>query len=655
MTREPGSGDLPTGEPGGDTRPERPIPLRTDDLDREELDALDEYAGDDDFEELEFEPPVVRVRDRERRGGGDDGGRSGPPPSFRPGPRELRVLGIITALAVVAGILLLPPVSILKRISGDGAANAGEGFSTRARSSMPALPAGLEAASVLYDITGSKKDVTGPITMSVRLNKASEDTRAMAFYTYGNDSWTRLASVTPIDSGKSAQGDLVSVPTNIAVLRRASVAHQLGVIVAPGDTLDPSAQDAGIVSVLAGEPSTGDEGLQLSDRLAGTLTNRYLGLTASTTTGAAAINRILNDSSATRRHIDAITAAAAMTQAAGVHIDYLGLDATRRSNFTTFVEQLADRLKKDNRGLVISVPTPQGQAQDAYDWVALQKAANAVWLRAPADPAAYYDQLETGLRSRRENGVDLSKVSLVIDRRSRERAGDVIRAISLRDALTTASALRARVEQGIAPNDAVTLSGSNIDQDAGNSGLRWDERSRSVMFAYAGRAGSQTVWIENRFSIAFRLDLARRYNLGGVVVEGASRDDTLPDAWNTVLSYTNDGALTLETPYGPYLQPSWRASDGQIEPGSSSGSAVWRAPSRVGTYQITLVISDGVTFVGQQLTLPVTADGGKTPTPTPVATSTATVTTSATAPPKTTATPSSTATPKVTATATPVR
>lgn len=654
MTREPGSGDLPSGESGGETRPERPIPLRTDDLDREELEVLDDY-GAEDFEEMQFEPPVVRVRGG---GGGNDGrGRSGPPSSFRPGPRELRVLGIIAALAVVAAILLLPPVSMLKRISGDGAATAGEGFSTRARSSMPALPAGLEAASSLYDIEGTKKDVAGPVTMSVRLNKANEDTRAMAFYTYANNAWKRLASVTPIDSGKSAQGDLVSVPTNIAVLRRASVGHALGVIVSPGDTLDPAAQDAGIVSVLAGEPSTGDEGLQLSDRLAGTLQNRYLGLTTSTTTGAAAINRILNDSSAMRRHIDAITAAAAMTQAAGVHIDYLGLDAARRSSFTTFVEQLSDRLKKDNRGLVVSVPTPQGQAQDAYDWVALQKASNAVWLRAPADPAAYYDQLETGLRSRRENGVDLSKVSLVIDRRSRERAGDVIRAITLRDALTTASAMRARVEQGIAPNDAVTLSGTNVDQNAGNSGLRWDERSRSVMFAYAGRSGSQSIWIENRFSIAFRLDLARRYNLGGVVVEGAAKDDSLPDAWNTILSYTNDGQLTLETPYGPYLQPSWRASDGQIEPGSSSGSAVWRAPSRVGTYQITLVISDGVTFVGQQLSLPVTADGGKTPTPTPVATSTSTTTatSTATAPPKTTATPSTTATPKVTATATPVR
>ncbi|MFA7297374.1 MAG: hypothetical protein WC211_09370 [Dehalococcoidia bacterium] len=576
----------------------------------------------------------------------DDAGRSGrgggdlprDPGGFRPGARELRVLGVIAALAVVTLALFLPPVNILSRIGGSGSIVAGEGFTTRARSSMPSLPEGLEAVSSLYDLEGKRESST-PVTLTVRLSRQMDDGKAMAFYTYVGGEWQRLASVSPTDGGKSARAELPTVPTNIAVLRRASFAHQLGVMLGAGDTLDAAAGDAGVVSVLAGEPATGDDGLQLSDRLGGSLQGRYLGLTTSTAVGAAGVNRILNDSSATRRHIDAIAGAALATQAAGVHIDYLGIEPGRRAAFTTFIEQLAERLKRENRGLVVTVPTPAGTAPDAYDWVALQRAANAVWLRAPADPAAYYDQLEAALRTRRENGVDLAKVSLVIDRRSRERAGDVIRALTLREALTTASAVRARVEQGIAPGDAITLSAANIDQEAGNTGLRWDDRSRAVMFVYAGRSGSQTIWIENRFSTAFRLDLARRYALGGVVVEGAGRDETLPDVWNTVLSYTNDGQLVLQTPYGPYLQPQWRATDGQIEPGSSSGAAVWRAPARTGAHRVTLVISDGVVFLGQQLTLNVTADGGRTPTPTPAASPTATATPAATS-------PGATATPK---------
>jgi hypothetical protein len=122
--------------------------------------------------------------------------------------------------------------------------------------------------------------------------------------------------------------------------------------------------------------------------------------------------------------------------------------------------------------------------------------------------------------------------------------------------------------------------------------------------------------------VAFRLDLARRYGLGGIVIESAASDDALPDAWDAVLAYVTDDQIFLELPYGPYLQPSWRASDGQLETTPGSGAAVWRAPSRAGTYDITLVVSDGVVFVGQQLSLSVVP----TPTPTPGATPTPTAT-----------------------------
>jgi hypothetical protein len=135
------------------------------------------------------------------------------------------------------------------------------------------------------------------------------------------------------------------------------------------------------------------------------------------------------------------------------------------------------------------------------------------------------------------------------------------------------------------------------------------------------------VWVENRFSMAFRLDLARRFGLGGVVVESAAKDDGLPDVWNTVLAYAEERNVHLETPYGPYLQPAWRATEGQVESAARSGSAVWRAPQRAGVFDVTLVVSDGVLFIGQKLSLRVappaaTATPGGTSTSTPTATAT---------------------------------
>ena len=611
-----------------DPRPIRPNAIRYDD--DAELDDLEDRDGGS----LPPRPPG-----RPPTGGG----------GFQPGRNELRVIGVIVGLAVVIGALLLSPASALLR---GGTPTTATGIVTKARTTMPALPQGVEALSALYDIQGDRS-LPGPVALTVQLKQATKDASNLAFYTYANNEWRRLATVSPSDDGRGAKGQLDAIPENIAVFRRAALAYQLGAIVGSGETLDPASGTPGIVSVLGGEPASGDDGVQLSERLPTDLQGRYLGVSSSTSSGAAAINRILADPAATKRHGDAILGAASTTRAAGVHIDYQGLEPSRRAAFTAFVQQLADRLKTEQRGLVVTVPSTPGGEPSAYDWTAIENAATAVWMRAPADPAAYYDQLEAALRVRRDNGINLKKVSLVIDRRSRERAGDLIRAVSLRDALTVASAIGTRLEQGIAPGDAVTLSGLNIAPDTGNSGMRWDDRSRAVTFAYAGRGGARTIWIENRYSVAFRLDLLKRYGLGGVVIDAAAKDDALPDLWNTVAAFVEDGTVKLEQPYGPYLQPSWRAAEGQVEAAARSGAAVWRAPSRAGVYDITLIVSDGVVFVGQQLSLRVAA---ATATPTPSGTSTRTptaggATSSATA----TASATPTRAPGATATATPAR
>ena len=610
-------------DPGPPTRLDRPIPI--------------DY-GDDDRARFPAPPPPPLRRGRDGGDGGEGGDSGDDGDRFHLGPRELRVLALIAGLAVVVAILVLPPVSLLSR---GGGSDARQGVVTRERGSIPALPAGLEAASGLYDIDLTR-DVPSPLNFTVRLSNRSTDNRNLAFYTYHENAWHRLTSVATTDDGSGAIGQLETIPANIAVLRRAALAHAFAAIIAPGETPDPATRDASIISVLAGEPVTGDEGLQLSDKLGANLQGKYLGITISTATAAASVNRILGDLAATRRHIDAIAAAADTTRAAGVHIDYLGINANRRATFSAFVQQLRDRLKQANRGLVVTVPALPGNDPSAYDWVALSAASDAVWLRPPGDPAAYYDTLETLLRTRREAGVDLSRVSLVLSRRSHERSGDLIRALTLRDAMTTASALRPRVDQGIGVGDPVILSGTNIDQDTGNSGLRWDDRSRTVSFAYASRTGARTVWLENRFSTAFRLDLARRYNLGGVVIDGAVQDEALPDIWNVVLAWASDNVIHLELPYGPYLQPTWRSNEGQVENTPASGAVVWRAPTRPGVYEVTLVVSDGVIFIGQRLSLRVTLEGARTPTPTPAATPGSTATPTSTSTPARTPTPTAT-------------
>ena len=566
-------------------------------------------SGPPEPSELPRFAPVVDSDDD--AGGGRDGG------DFDVDRGLLRVIGVIVLLAIVIAGLVLPPVSLLDR--GDGTSS---GIVTRARESTPPLPDGIVALSALYDIE-VPANLAGAATLTVKLSEQISDAENLAFYTYQGDRWTRLASATAVDGGRAAQGEVDAVPSTIAVLRRVALARSLGLIVDTGEAPDPSASGVSIVSVLASGPAL--EGAETAGslsyepaaldaaRAAGSAAV-YLGLSAPAGAPAEAVDRMLGTPALIEAHVEDIVAAATRTEAAGVHLDYLAVDAARRGPFTSFVRNLAQALAARSMGLVVGVPTPPSAASGAdghaYDWAALTEAADVLWLRPPADPASYYEQLEAVLEAHRAEGVDLRDVWLVVDRYSRERSAGGVTALSLRDAMTLASLLRTRLDDGISPGDAVAISGVNIDQEAGNTGMQWDERARAVSFAYAGRDGRHNVWIENRFSTAFRLDLARRFGLGGAVVTAAAEDAALPEIWNTVATFVEEGAARLELPYGPYLEPRWQASRGEIE-GGESGVIVWRAPQQdreqVGVYDITLIVSDGVVFVGQQISLRVAA------------------------------------------------
>ena len=545
-------------------------------------------------------PPVIFDDDTPGPGGPLDGDSG-----------LLRVVGVIILLAIVIAALVLPPVSILDR----GGDSNPSGIEIEARDELPALPDGLVALSALYDIT-VPDEFAGAATLTVKLADPASGAQNVAFYSFDDGGWRRLASADLVDGGGAAVGVVDVVPSTIAVLQRTTLARAFGLIVDAEQTPDPLAAGGAVVSVTAAVPA-----LDLDDDAASSVALNagaleaalagghtvYLGLRAESDAEVDAVDRILATPALIDAHVEAVVAAAKAEGAAGVHIDYVAVDAARRDPFTALVTGLSQQLRAGGLGLVVSVPAPAATDSGAYDWAALAQAADALWLRGPDDAQVYYEQLETALEVRRTAGFDLSSVWLVVDRRSRERTAEGIATTSLRDALTVASALQTVLDGGIAPGEAVIVSGVNIEQGTNNTGLHWSDRARAVTFSYAARGGPRSVWIENRFSVAFRLDLAGRFGLGGVVVDAAAEDETLPDVWNTVSTFVEEGTVRLELPYGPYLNPRWQSSDGTVE-GGEDGVIVWRAPERAGAYDITLVVSDGVIFVARQIFLLVTEE-----------------------------------------------
>jgi hypothetical protein len=134
-----------------------------------------------------------------------------------------------------------------------------------------------------------------------------------------------------------------------------------------------------------------------------------------------------------------------------------------------------------------------------------------------------------------------------------------------------------------------------------------------VSFSYGQESASTTVYLENGFSAAFKLELVQAFRLGGVAIADASGGTDVANVWPAVRSLVEAGAPLLLRPNGEALIPIWLAPDGgDIDAGN--GAALWR-PEDVGQYTIELIVSDGVLRFGRRLSLAVT----EAPTPTPAA------------------------------------
>ena len=561
----------------------------------------------------------------------DDDGRSVVPPTFAEYDDSgvLRVLGVIVLLAIVIAVLVLPPLSILDR----GGEDSG-GLSVQAQDQLPVLPGGLVAVSQLYNLKTEPELTEQSLwTLTIKLSETTDDDRNLAFYTHREGDWIRLSSASLTEGGAEAQAEVSEIPDNIAVLRRVAFERTLGLIVEAGESPDPEALAASpIVAVAAGTLGIGDDGTAALSALPDAVdlasaggSTVYLGVTVDPS-AEAALDQLLSTEPATVAHVGELVAAVQDVNADGLYLAYLNLDRTRQAAFTRLVSQLSIQLAAEGLGLVVGVPVPATADTGAYDWAALTATTGGLWLNAPADPSTYYEQLAVVLDAQQAAGVELDSVSLVIGRRSHIRDSAGVTEIGAHEALGRAAQLEAGVEGGIAVGDLVSLTAVNLVQDLGNSGLRWDTPSRTVSFVFSERGTPRTVWVENRFSIAFRLDLAQQYDLGGVVIADAQADHTLPGVWDALAAYLDSGVVTLEQPYGPYLAPCWQAPDGVIEGeagncwagGDTSGVATWRAPAKQGVYRVRLVVSDGEVFVGRELALRVTEQGEQSdPTPEP--------------------------------------
>jgi hypothetical protein len=148
-------------------------------------------------------------------------------------------------------------------------------------------------------------------------------------------------------------------------------------------------------------------------------------------------------------------------------------------------------------------------------------------------------------------------------------------------------------------NSNVQVVGVNIDKSENLTGVSWSTDAASVFFTYKQGSG-RTVYLENFFSLGFKLELIPQFDLGGVAIEDASNNDYLGNIWRALNPFISSGQPLLLQPNQDDLLPQWTVSQGTKE-GGNQGSITWATPPEAGTYTVRLTLSDGVALFQNEI------------------------------------------------------
>ncbi|GBD23038.1 hypothetical protein HRbin29_00689 [bacterium HR29] len=517
-------------------------------------------------------------------------------PSRRLGPSWPR----LAAFAGIIGGLVIVAAFIIGWVRGDSCSDVYCPSSVEAEP-----PAGFAFASKLYELRGDTRDLPdgAEFQLSVKLERAADDAGGLALYEYdpASRTWTPLGPAVLAEEGKKAQATVAKVPPFVAVLRRLLPAgHVIGYLPA-GQTLHPSAAGAlTMLHTLDFRPSA-DGGVEgqptlVADR-GGALWLPTISASSAATGSLANVDAILSSAASRTTHVQAILRVVRDTGADGIDVAYLDLRPDLRQSFSLLVLELSQALHKEGKLLSLTLPPPQRLAdrveEGAYDWKALGEAADIVQIAPMRDQRLYRLHMPEILEYLKLS-VPANKLVLTVTPYATESSAEGFRTLKLAEAMRIAAAIAqpGSSAEPIRTNANVEISAPNIDRNLGVSGIVWDPNTATVTFTYK-QNGNRTVWIENAFSIGFKLELVTKHQLGGVAIEDVSADPLLGDIWPALEPFIESGQPVLVQPNPADLEPRWTASGGTLQ-GGARGAVTWTAPPQPGTYRITLQVGDGV-------------------------------------------------------------
>ncbi|MEE9277042.1 MAG: hypothetical protein V3V06_01375 [Dehalococcoidia bacterium] len=548
-------------------------------------------------------------------------GAARPPAGGEPGEEERRgrdrgpwIIGAaVVGLAILILILFVPPIALLDddAESGEAAvaaaveAVAGTGVLATLRDRIPDVPDNLRPVSPIYDLT-VPANVPGPYVVTVRLNGPTQDQRNLGAYTHQDGLWRRLNPAIITDDGAAARVELDTAPSNIAILRRLQFRDMVTGRLPQGEELAAEAVNTlTIINPVGFVPAEDGSLLGRVEPIPAGVTQPIYPVIFAEEPETEIINSLIASETLRSQHINNILLLMDIGRFDGVDIDYQVVSPALRDAFSAFITELADQLHRDGRGIMVTVPLPRRDAsglnEGAYDLAALGTVVDRIKLAPPRDPSIFRESLVAALPAVLDR-VAAEKLLLTVSPLSVVKSSGGLQTLTQRDALGLASLINVREPGPLLAGQRVTLVGDSIYQDGGASGLHWDQIANMVSFAYRDRNGDTvTVWIENRFSMAFKLNLVQEFKLGGLALDNVSADPAQADVWSVINDFLESGAVRLVLPNANLLLPVWEAETGELSGSGIAGWVVWTTPPLPGTYEVRLIVSDGDVRVGRAL------------------------------------------------------
>jgi hypothetical protein len=519
---------------------------------------------------------------------------------------RLRLFVVLGALVALLIIIFL----VVRSCGGDSDNCEFESSGVTFRCLDASLPQGFIALSPVYSLETEEE---GAAVITLRLDRVVPADTELGFYEVSGGTARLIEPATLGADGESASAQLTEFPQTLAVLSPSggisSAGGQVVAYLPAGASLNPEALTiATIVHPLDHFPAP-DGTIQGSPSgVSGDFEVIPTILATSSNGGSGAVDVILSDAALRSDHAAAIVNLVNSNGYAGIDIAYTDVDPEQAASFTLFVRELGQALRDAGKRLTLTLPPPARGGADfsggPYDWANLAPAADYLQLLPERDQSIYRTRMPEILQFLSAQVIDPTKLVLVVSPFAAEKGVDGIRTMTLADAMAIATVVQPKEpEQPIVAGQRVGMVAPNINRESGAFPLSWNEETATVTFTYSSR----TVWIENAFSIPFKLELVERFRLGGFAVEDASNNPGLGSFWPVLTAYAAAGEPVLLQPNPASLTPVWEASAGELE--GVQGEVIWNTPVSPGAYEITLTLSDGVAQYSRTTAFDVVQEG----------------------------------------------